>query len=741
MNKESMIKEITNLLEEEKWSKFQLSEYNLSKFMNLERVLDEVLNSGLKSDVLLLCHEYLKKNEYNLVARYLISVLSYPEETDVFNAGFKKIIGNFKEREKWGIVEFLSKKMLSFQEDEFALRTLIDSLKALNKSKEILPLQEQLLKIVPEDQHLALSLARINESSNNAPQAVKYYKMAFKMFITGKNSKSVEDIWFKILELSGEPLEIYYEVESLLHTHFSPQFTVNLLSLLIHSLTKSEQYNDVISILKKMLQMDPANKENREELIKVYRLKYKDHTKLEELLKASGLRMWWKDINSAVDLFEKQIRFDVGVYVSHYNWGCGKIIRLENELIHIDFEKNPEHKMSFDMALNTLEIIPESHIKVRKRYELDTMTAMAQEKPVQVIEIILSHTPRKELSLDQLKDEILDRLIKPEDWQRWWNRTKKELKISQNFKFIESERLIKFIETDSSYGDIILGKFDNTPAFLDRIDIINELLLNDTGKKVSLEIYQHIADFLIGFIHENCKSKPELAYISSIIVNKIKSFYPEVVLTHLAYDEDAIVKNVEDLVALFRLINIFDYQKRLVENIIRNNSDWDKILYRILFTENNKIFDFIIDLLVKNGKKEMILTLIDETLEKYRETPELFYFISKNIISGAWAHIIKTDMEIKSRIFLGLFSLLFYLGRQIRNKINPDHFSKIQKQIIRLLFDKNTNHFLSYIKQAVSDNHDTSSLLTLFKENEYIPKKTKENIIAELRNFEKPVAF
>ena len=63
------------------------------------------------------------------------------------------------------------------------------------------------------------------------------------------------------------------------------------------------------------------------------------------------------------------------------------------------------------------------------------------------------------------------------------------------------------------------------------------------------------------------------------------------------------------------------------------------------------------------------------------------------------------------------------------------------KQIIRLLFDKTTNYFVNYVLEAVKREEDIETLLRLFKENEYIPRKQKENIIAQLQEAEKPVVI
>ncbi|MBU1076719.1 MAG: hypothetical protein KKH98_05460, partial [Spirochaetes bacterium] len=456
MSSDTIIKEVEKLLDEEKYSKFQLSEYSLSKFKKIDELIKEVEKNDFKEKVQDLANEYLKKNEFSLIAKYLISILNMHEDKELFINGFMKIITNFKEREKWGIVEYLAQKMLSIHEDEFGLRSLIDSLKVLNKNKEIPPLQERLIKLNPDDHNITISIARFYENENKKDEAVKYYNRALKLFINKKSSRMVEDIWLKILEIADDPLQIYKEVENVLKSNFDPDFIVALLSLLIHNLIKAEKYAEVISILKNILVLQPNNKEYREELVKVYRLRYKDHSKLEETLKLSGLRMWWKDIRHAIELFEKQIQFDVNVFVFHYSWGTGKIINIDNNLIAIDFEKKGDHKMSFDMALNTLQIIPEDHVKVKKRYDLESILQMANKEPVQLIEMVVNNMDNKEVTVDELKDEVTDRIIAPSDWQRWWAKVKKSLKTHPNFKFLEAEKLIKFIESDANYGDIIL---------------------------------------------------------------------------------------------------------------------------------------------------------------------------------------------------------------------------------------------------------------------------------------------
>ncbi len=741
MEKEQVLNELKKIFEQEKWSKFQLSEYNLKKFQELDSFIEKIKENNLQKEAIKLFKEYLEKNEYNIIARYLLAYFSFPEDKNTFYENFKRIINNFKEREKWSIVEFLSEKMLSFEENEFALLSLIDSLKFLNKPKRITELQEKYLELNPSDTTVALNLARKKEKEGDIKSAVKYYKIAIKTFISQKNQKQVEDIWEKLLSLSGDDLKWMDELNNLLKANFSFASIANLYKIIIPGLIKKENYDKAIEILKEILHLIPDNKEFREELIKIYRLKYKDHSKLEDILKSSGLRMWWKDVINAIDLFEKEIKFDIGTYVYHHSWGAGKIVKIEKDSMIIDFEEDSEHKMSVEMALNTLEILDENHIKVKKRYEKENILEILEKEPIKFIEMVFQSYKTNEINIEILKNEVTDKLLKSSEWQRWWNKAKRELKTNSNFKLLESDKVIRYVESDTSFGDIILENFKRSRDFFEKINIINELIANDVNKKVSKDIYQEITDWFIEFVKDNITNKPELSYIAYIVIKKIKEFYNEISIENLNIDAKYIIENAKNLIDLFKRVDLIEYQKMLVEDIVANKEKWEDILYEIMLTENSKIFDYITDIFSSQGKDNKIKEVIESGIKNYRKYPELFIWISKNILNGEFDKYLEDKRNTLKMVFQNLLFLLSYLGRQIKNKNNVTFNKKLQQQIVRLLFDKKSNFLLNYIKDAISQQEDTSAFLNLIRENEYIPKKQKENIIAEVRNSENTIIY
>ena len=743
MLKEEIIKSLNEILESEKWSKFQLSEYNVKKFKNVDEFIGNIKEKEVIEDIINYVQEHLKKNELNLVARYILAILSYGRDINEFYINFEKVINSLKERAKWSIVEYLSRRMLDFEKNEFAFKSLIEALRNLNKTSETIEVQKQLLEFNPEDTDTCLALASFYEQQKDKEKAIYYYRIALRVFITKKNKKMVEDIWLRLIDLiDKDDIDLLLDLETGLKLNFEPDFVSLLLSFLLPVSLNKQDYDKAITILKKMLIYSPKNREYRDKLIEVYSLKYKNHTKLDEFLKSSGLKMWWKDVHKSIEIFEKQIKFDVGTYVYHHSFGTGKVIEIDKDNIKIDFKENPEHIMSFDMAIDTLTILPENHIKVLKRYQNDEMKKIALEEPIKFIELVVK-SYNNEVDIDILKSEVTsDDIIPAAEWIKWWNIARKELRISSNFKFIENEKKIKYIETEGSYGEIIKNSFDSADDFFEKIKVVYQLIENDVHRKVDISIYQHITNWFIEKLKKEISNNPAYSYISLIVINKLCHSNKEISRMDLKIDEKEILNSVSSIPQLFKQMDVLEYQKILLNDIAKYREDWQSILYEIMLLENSKIFDHIYEIFLNRGVTEKIIEIIDKAVEKYRDYPELFFWCAKNILTDNFKNLLGEKLEdYKSKVLESLFFLLSYLQRLIKDGINVEENEKLQKNIIRLLFDKSSNIFVNYIKNALMANKDVTTLLQLFKESEYIPKKQRENVIAEIRSLEKPIVI
>lgn len=78
-------------------------------------------------------------------------------------------------------------------------------------------------------------------------------------------------------------------------------------------------------------------------------------------------------------------------FCSHRSWGVGKIVKLDplRERIIIDFEGKPGHSMDITFAAETLRPIKSDHILARRITDLETLQNLAQEKPLELIKLLM----------------------------------------------------------------------------------------------------------------------------------------------------------------------------------------------------------------------------------------------------------------------------------------------------------------------------------------------------------------
>jgi transcription elongation factor GreA-like protein len=264
MTPEELIKEIQGIFETEKWNKFQLSEYNLSKFQKLEELSRSVIELGIVDQVRAECEDVLHKNEYNFSALFILGMLNFHADKILdATAQFQKLVNNFKKKEKPSIVEYLCRKMLEYGDDIFALKNLIPVVRAAMKQHDLEELQERLVALDSSDSETLMQLASAKEKNDKKKEALNYYLTALNNFIRNKSRKSVEEVWTKIILLDPDYMDHLLPLEEPLQTIFEKDFVLHLLQALANPLFGSAKWDQLIALSKKIIAYKPDDKEAR----------------------------------------------------------------------------------------------------------------------------------------------------------------------------------------------------------------------------------------------------------------------------------------------------------------------------------------------------------------------------------------------------------------------------------------------------------------------------------------------
>ena len=725
---EQIWNEIQKILEAEKWNRFQLGEYNVAKFQSLEELMKQAHEAGLTDRALLEAKDVLKKNEHHFSAQYMIILLDFLSGADIeASLHMQKLINIFRKKEKNNIVEYLCRKTLEFGDDAFALRGLIGVLRSVGKSPELENLQERLVGIEPSDSEMIIQLASTKEKNGKEKDSLKYYLLGLHNFIRERLKKQTEDTWHKITALAPNAWPSLLGLENLLMANFDKEFVYSLLAHLVHAYPDRKDHDTLISLYKKIIAFRPDDKELRNRLIEHYMLKHEKHSQLNQFIIYSGLKQWWQDIFQAVDKFEQFIRFDIDRYVWHQSWGVGKVAQIQESAIYIDFEKEAAHKMTFDMALSSLQVLSEDHIKVCKKFRRDETVEMMDKQPLKVVSLILQGVDNHTSTVDTIRTEVTDGLLPPDAWNRWWNHVKKQIKLDDHFDFSDN-KTIRYIDNPVSFEDQIRSRFEAHEEFEGRLTVVNDLLNSDKSDKMDKAFFRHAADWFLAKMNETAGF---VAIKSWFALQRLAKHLPELQKETAGFDLKERLPSDDDLVNFFASIEENETRKAVIAWVEKNHPKAADLYLKFLYTRFSIMHPVLLEKAEKALGRERLKDYKLSVIENYKDYPELFFSIGRSMLASL------EEGADPLRIYTNFVYLISILGRKIRNGENEEENTKLQKNIISLIFNRlEPNIFSFVVKEKKAGNPKVANLVDLVIDNTYLPEKHKKDLLEQIRSLE-----
>ncbi|MDR2370878.1 MAG: transcription elongation factor GreA, partial [Treponema sp.] len=328
---EALLKNVQEMLNEEKWTRATLSNYSTSQFKELDLVLKDAREKRLDDELKKICDEHLLHTKNSIIALYLSGMIALSRQL-IDDSAMTNLVTIFVDNRKWNIVKYLCEGILEYGESKFALRTLAEYYKNDNTEEPVYEIWERLVKVDYEEADLAKSLAEHYEKENQIEAAVDYYKKALHRYINKALFTNVREIWEKLLVYCPEDIDFFLHVQKRVAKNISEEKAVLLLQD-VYGACKDKDVNTAISILKLILQYDERDAQARREIAECYRKKHADHSQLEEYIRISNLTQNYRNVHEAVTDFEKHIAFDRGNFVFHRTWGVGRIASFRGDEI------------------------------------------------------------------------------------------------------------------------------------------------------------------------------------------------------------------------------------------------------------------------------------------------------------------------------------------------------------------------------------------------------------------------
>jgi len=679
-----MIDKMTEMLNEEKWTRATINSYTVNNFEELDDLINSDSNTNDWIKIKEICDEHLGHTKNSIIALYISGIISL-EKHLIDDSNIIQLINLFYDNRKWQLVEFLCLRLLKYGENGLALRSLAECFDNLGKEDEKYSVWERLIKVDYEEIDLIKLIAERYEEQDDLEKSVFYFKKALHRFIYTKNFTQIKDIWQKLLIYNPEDFDnqinIILRVAKLLNKDRAAQMLEGMYDIYF----ALSNWDKSIYILKEILLYQPNNADARERLITCYRSKYAEHSKIEEYIEKTNLTQSYRDINAAISDFEKHISFDQGTFVHHKTWGIGRIQQILEDSLVIDFIKKRNHPMSLKMAVNALNVLLKNHIWVIKSiFPKEKLKDKIKQDVLWTLRTIIASF-NNSASLKQIKAEIVPSILTPNEWLAWNTAAKKLLKTDPYFG-VNPDKPDEYSvrETPVSYEEKTLNMFKAEKEFNQKVKILREFLDNsDPESDYFAEIFSYFISILKSFANVT-----DTVVTSYLIVKRLIKSYP-FLNQNIDVSFADLLDSIQNIDQTFAHLPDAELKRSFLEEIVNIDDDWD-LVYKQLFPYY--LSTYIIDELVRCDKNETIIQLFKDSYSRYKEMPEMFLWLVKNYDRTYWKDSIEINFE---KILLALLHLLDISNRAVSSKKDVSFNRKIGKIISGILFtEKNLHQYL-----------------------------------------------
>ncbi|MDR0463555.1 MAG: transcription elongation factor GreA [Treponema sp.] len=696
---QTLLKNLQETLNEEKWTRASLGNYSTSQFKELDVILKNARNEKAVDELKKNCDDHLSHTRNSIIALYLSGMIALSRQI-IDDSAMINLVSIFLDNHKWNIVKYLCERILDHGESKYALRTLADCYKNDNEDEKVFEIWERLVKVDFDEADIVKSLAEHKEKQKNQEEAVDYYKKALHRFINKANFANIREIWEKLISIDIEDIDFFLHIQKKIAKSVSEDKTVTLLNEL-YVKYKEKNIDTAINILKIILEYDEKDTHARKEIIDCYRKKYASHSQLEKY-SSTILSQSYRAVHLAIADFEKHIAFDKGNFVFHRTWGVGRIASIIGEEIKIDFSKKRGHVMKLKMAVDALQTLPKDHIWVlkatKKRDELRDIILKEKEKDTNNNIIWTLKTIIKSFDnycdMKKIKAELSPDLLTAGEWSTWSSKARDILKSNPDFG-ISPENSDFFIvrERPVSVTEKLYNEFSAQKNFHDKVSAIRDYTNNKKADPDS-EYFAEMFSYFTSFLRAN--QNAEYAVSGYLLINELslnKNY------THLksalTVSFADVFSNLKDIPLYFKNLKDAKLRTEFLENVKLHINEWPDIFVKI-FPYSQLIT--ITEQLEEAGHEDKLSQVCNDCFDNYRDNREAIVWLYKNSKEKKWFKVANIGVE---KQLITLIHILDITYRDIDNHKDTTENKKINKLVHNILFKD--GELTDFIKNADED--------------------------------------
>jgi transcription elongation GreA/GreB family factor len=317
-------------------------------------------------------------------------------------------------------------------------------------------------------------------------------------------------------------------------------------------------------------------------------------------------------------------------FCMHRSWGFGRIKTVDTVFARfmIDFDSKPGHTMDLAFAAESLRPIAKDHILARKASDVDALRQMAATQHLELVKLVLNSYGGK-ATVEQIQQALVPDVIR-EDWKKWWDATRRELKTDGHFQVpLKKTEPIIYQTKEVSLQDRLMGEFRAAKGLKARIAVASELLRNahdltDKGAAAA----EVIATFNTE-IPSYQRTQPAVALEAVFARDDIRQM-AELPLGEGEITAPLIWAQAANLGALLEQLPAAKHRRALESFKAANPEHWHTALLAALNTVPAKVCRDLVGLLIQEGRIEQLKETVARLISQHSASSELLLWLAKD---------------------------------------------------------------------------------------------------------------
>ncbi len=730
------LKKLTEHIYQEQWTRATFDSFSIHNFESINPLLND-LSKEDKDKALEICNEQLEKNKKSVYALYIAGMIELQIES-INDTHIIQLIHIFSEESKWNVVEYLCQKILEIHVNLSALRALDRVYQETEQSEKQVEVWGKIVQEDFEEIEILHNLALYKIAQNNFTEAKTDLQKALNRCLHHhqKNDSEIKKLWNLLLDIelknNIENINFFLNYCANTETTLGEEKAEELYAAILHKLPLDYSSDTRIAILKNLLRLNNEDFGYREQLVEAYRTKYKDHDKLEDFIRMTNLTQQWRNVQEAINDFEKHVSFFPGSFVYHNKWGIGRIKDTTHLSLIIDFSKKRNHIMDIAMAVSSLEVLPNNHFWViRSAFSKDKLREKVLESPPWVLKCILKSLGSADMKT--IKAELVPDILSLQEWTSWSTKARKILNTNQHFGILAT-KVDHFIFSDIAVSP--MEKYHKLmqieDRFVGKIKLFRKALetLKNSKEKNDIESFWRMFDYFYSYIQDP-NNPYDAHYIYALFLCEESSKVTQSSARTVTLPIETVFTSLElnDLKDILQEIKITDYKLHLFEKLRQYKEDWEDFYLNLFPYFPNET---LLQRLHQDNKQELLKKIYLKIYNNALEFKEAFIWFTISLKEKAWLQTLSEDIKIYSNLLRIAITLL----RDITNKRDVP-VNKRYLQLIQNFMFKQEN--LPTAFESFTEQETTYMYSLLSQLNDIFPNKVlhiREQILVRFPNFE-----